>query len=197
MLACFLFVLCGVGAHAFDRLSQVSHVQSVAARQGLRPVAADVFEPVLDGGDVAAELGRVGRGDDRLDASARGFVHVSLASPGPVGGVVFQYASPRGARLVVYGLAPAVAGLLPSDGLAGRGEQVQQRVGECPQPVDQVALLLGVIAPVGRVFPDDVVVARLDRGLVVLPVRAAAGLFDVPLLQPVDQFVVDELGAVV
>ena len=81
--------------------------------------------------------------------------------------------------------------------MRGGGEQVQQQVGLRPQPVGQVALLLGVVAPVERVSPDGVVVPGFDGGLVVLPVRAAARLLDVLLLGPVDEFVVDELDAVV
>ena len=81
--------------------------------------------------------------------------------------------------------------------LSRRGEQVQQQVGLRPQPVGQVALLLGIVAPVEREPAHDVVVPGFDGGLVVLPVRAAPGLFDVLVLEPVDELVVDGLRAVV
>lgn len=58
-------------------------------------------------------------------------------------------------------------------------------------------MLGGVVSPVERELAHDVVVAGFDGGLVVLLVRAAPGLFDILLLEPVDEFVVDELDAVV
>lgn len=86
-----LVVLFGVGAHAFDRLSQVSHVQALPARHGLGAFPADPFEFVLDGGDLAAQLGRVGGGDQALDALSGGVVDVALAACRAVFGVVFQH----------------------------------------------------------------------------------------------------------
>lgn len=81
--------------------------------------------------------------------------------------------------------------------VCGWGEQVQQQVGLRPQLVEQVELFGGVVSPVEREFSHDVVVPGLDGGLVVLPVRAAPGLFDVLVLEPVDELVVDGLRAVV
>ena len=100
-------------------------------------------------------------------------------------------------RLVIDGPPASVAPLFDAYGFAGGGEQVQQQVGLRPQPVGQVELLLGVVAPVEREPAHDVVVPGLDGGLVVLPVRAAAGLLDVLVLEPVDELVVDGLRAVV
>lgn len=194
----FLFVvLSGVGAHAFDRLSQVSHVQARATRHGLGAFPADLFETVLDRDDVAVQKGRVDGGEYRLDAHAGLLVDVAGAAGGPVGGIVREDPGPWGAGLVVYGLPAPIASLFDPHGLPGRGEQVEQHVGLRPQLVEQVELLGGVVAPVERELPDDVVVTGLDGGLVVLLVRAAPGLLYVPLLQPVDELVVDELRAVV
>ena len=110
---------------------------------------------------------------------------------------MFQHARPWGLRLVVDGPPASVAPLFDAYGFAGGGEQVQQQVGLRPQLVEQVELLLGVVSPVERELAHDVVVPGLDGGLVVLPVRAAAGLLDVLVLEPVDELVVDGLGAVV
>ena len=52
-----LVVLLSVGVHAFDRLSQVSHVQADVARHVFGTVPADGLEPVLDGRDIAGQLG--------------------------------------------------------------------------------------------------------------------------------------------
>lgn len=128
---------------------------------------------------------------------AVGRVDVAGSAVGAVGGVMFQHARPWGLRLVVDGPPASVAPLFDAYGFAGGGEQVQQQVGLRPQLVEQVELLLGVVAPVGRELAHDVVVPGLDGGLVVLPVRAAPGLLDVLVLEPVDELVVDGLRAVV
>lgn len=197
MLAFLFVVLFGVGVHAFDRLSQVSHVQALSARHAFGAFAAEPFEFVLDGGDLAAQPGGVGGGDQIFDARPGGVVDVAPAAVGAAGRIVFQYARPRGAGPVVDGPPAPVAPLLDTGRLSRRGEQVQQQVGLRPQPVGQVALLLGVVAPVERELAHDVVVPGFDGGLVVLPVRSAPGLFDVLVLEPVDELVVDGLGAVV
>ena len=158
---------------------------------------ADLLEPVLNGVDVPQEHGGVRGRDDRLDTFDGVPVHIAGASGLAAGRVVLEHARPRGPRRVVHAFAPAFTGLLVPDGLAGRGEQVQQRVRLGPQQVQEDPLLVGVVAPVERELPDDVVVARLDGGLVVLAVRPASGLLDVPGEQVVDELVVDELGAVV
>lgn len=176
----FLFVvLSGVGAHAFDRFSRVSHVQAGPACHVLGASAAEQFEFVLDGRDLAGQLGGVGVGDESFDARAVGRVNVAGSAVGAVGGVMFQHARPWGLRLVVDGPPASVAPLFDAYGFAGGGEQVRQQVGLRPQPVGQVELFGGVVSPVEREFSHDVVVPGLDGGLVVLPVRAAAGLFDV------------------
>ena len=82
----FLFVvLSGVGAHAFDRLSQVSHVQAGPACHVLGASAAEQFEFVLDGRDLAGQLGGVGVGDESFDARAVGRVNVAGSAVGAVG----------------------------------------------------------------------------------------------------------------
>ncbi len=48
-----------------------------------------------------------------------------------------------------------------------------------------------------RVSADEVVVLRLDRGLIVLLVGARAGEEDLPSRGPVDHVVIDELGSIV
>lgn len=102
---------------------------------------------------------------------------------------------PRGHRPVVDASGPPVAGAGPSDGLLGRGEQVDFERDEPPQFVEQVEFR-GLVPVVERVFLDDVVVARLHGGLVVLPVRPAPGLPDVAFLQVADEVGVDGLAAV-
>ena len=70
MLAFLFVVLFGVGVHAFDRLSQVSHVQALSARHAFGAFAAEPFEFVLDGVDAPDELRGVRRGDDPFDLLA-------------------------------------------------------------------------------------------------------------------------------
>lgn len=80
--------------------------------------------------------------------------------------------------------------------LPGGCEQVGLDLDQLPELVEGVELGQ-LVAVVERVPAHDVVVARLDGGPVVLPVGAASGLLDVPLLEPGDHVVVDELAAVV
>ena len=82
MLAFLFVVLFGVGVHAFDRLSQVSHVQALSARHAFGAFAAEPFEFVLDGGDLAAQPGGVGGGDQIFDARPGGVVDVAPAAVG-------------------------------------------------------------------------------------------------------------------
>ena len=109
MPAFSLVVAFGVGAHALDRLSQVSHVQALSARHAFGASAAEPFEFVLDGRDVAGQLGGVGGGDQILDARPGGVVDVALAAVGAAFGVVFEDPDPWGLRSVVDGPPASVA----------------------------------------------------------------------------------------
>ena len=84
-------------------------------------LAAEPFEFVLDGRDLAAQLGGVGGGDKILDAFAGGVVDVAGSAVGAAFGIVFQYSRPRGAGLVVHGPPASVAPLFDAYEFAGWG----------------------------------------------------------------------------
>jgi len=60
-----------------------------------------------------------------------------------------------------------------------------------------LVLLAGVVAVVGSVAAYQVIVVRLDGGLVVLPVGVRAGEVDVQVPGPLHHAMVDELRAVI
>ena len=94
---------------------------------------------------------------------------VSLLGLGQGAGV--QQPVQWGTRSVVEALAPAGLIGAPSDGLAG-GQEVEIDVDLLPETAQDLALLAGVVAVVEGVAAHQVVVLRLDGGLVVLPVGA-------------------------
>ena len=95
---------------------------------------------------------------------------VSLLGLGQGAGV--QQPVQWGTRSVVEALAPAGLIGAPSDGLAGGGQEVELDVDLLPETAQDLALLAGVVAVVEGVAAHQVVVLRLDGGLVVLPVGA-------------------------
>ena len=94
---------------------------------------------------------------------------VSLLGLGQGAGV--QQPVQWGTRSVVEALVPAGLIGVPSDGLAG-GQEVELDVDLLPETAQDLALLAGVVAVVEGVAAHQVVVLRLDGGLVVLPVGA-------------------------
>lgn len=132
------------------------------ARQALVGlVLGQVDENVLEVDDVAGDRGGV-----ELVAVRD---QVSLLGLGQGAGV--QQPVQWGTRSVVEALVPAGLIGVPSDGLAG-GQEVELDVDLLPETAQDLALLAGVVAVVEGVAAHQVVVLRLDGGLVVLPVGA-------------------------
>lgn len=175
---------------------QVCHVGADPLLEAARAWRGHRLEPVLDVVDAADEFGGVRGGDGLLDLFAPAGQDEPASAVAAVLPVEPFEPLPRGHGPVVDAAGPAVAGAGVSHGLLGGGEQVGLDPHELPELVEQVELLDGVPV-VERVPADDVVVAGLDGGLVVLAVGPAPGLFDVEGLQVGDELRVDELAAVV
>ena len=103
----------------------------------------------------------------------------------------------RGGGLVVDAGAIAVAVTAEVDRLLGRCQIVEAVVDQHPEPVQRGTFLGGVVPVVEAVFADEVVVLRLDGGLVVLLVGPGPGEEDLQVRGPRDDGLVEELAAVV
>src|SRR6185312_9058446 len=154
--------------------------------------AADPFEQGgAQAGDVAAGGGGVGVLEQGGESAG-----VGLVEDGRVGGG-------GGEQPLVGGLGAVVAfadfGADAGFGLQFLlgGDQVDQRGQYGPDPVEQLDLAGGVVAPVADGAAGDVPVLLLDVAAVVLVLRPGSGEGDLLLQAPGEQVLVDEFAAVV
>ena len=115
-------------------------------------------ELLLDGGELAGQVGGIDSSDSCFDALDIDRYAGAFHAP------------PRGFWLVVDATPAPARGLVVSDGLLRGSEEVHSQRHQAPEPVQQFPLLGRVIPPGERVLPDNAVVLRAGRGMVILPV---------------------------